>query len=129
MNALDNLAKQALSNAGAQCGNCGDEPGDRICLACERCYEQYVAALRAAGWVPRSEVLFEAADHFSQFPTNTARQLRGMAEQADPRCLTCKGDGGDPEDPGDWDSTVGMHNPTTGGPCPKCNGTGLKPAP
>lgn len=62
MSAFDEAAKQALSDAGAQCGDCGDQPGDRICPDCERCYGWYVAALRKAGWVPRAEVLNEAAD-------------------------------------------------------------------
>ncbi|MEV6165768.1 hypothetical protein AB0L71_28415 [Streptomyces sp. NPDC052052] len=53
----DNEAMQALSDAGAVCGNCGDEPGDRTCPDCERCYQRYAAALRAAGWAPRAEVL------------------------------------------------------------------------
>ncbi|MFI7096775.1 hypothetical protein [Streptomyces lydicus] len=58
----DNQAMQALSDAGAQCGNCGDEPGDWKCPDCERCYRRYVDALRKAGWAPRAEVLREAAD-------------------------------------------------------------------
>lgn len=58
----DDTAMQALSDAGAVCGTCGDQPGDRICPDCERCYRDYVTALRAAGWAPRSEVLNEAAD-------------------------------------------------------------------
>lgn len=85
MNALDNKAMQALCDAGAQCGVCGDQPGDRICTDCERCYRRYVAALRAAGWAPRAEVLNEAAAHFDQFPSNTARVLRGMADEAGAR--------------------------------------------
>jgi hypothetical protein len=56
----DNAAMQALSDAGAQCGTCGDEPGDRNCPDCERCYQEYVKALRSAGWASRSEVLWEA---------------------------------------------------------------------
>ena len=60
--AADNAAMQALSDAGAQCGTCGDEPSDRTCPDCERCYQRYVDALRKAGWAPRSEVLREAAD-------------------------------------------------------------------
>lgn len=83
MNALDNKAMQALSDAGAQCGNCVDQPGDRTCPDCEHCYQQYVAALRAAGWAPRAEVLHEAAGHFDQFPSNTARVLRGMAAETE----------------------------------------------
>lgn len=58
----DDKAMQALSNAGAQCGVCGDQPGDRDCPDCERCYREYVKALRAAGWAPRSETYREAAD-------------------------------------------------------------------
>ncbi|MFD1278058.1 hypothetical protein [Streptomyces kaempferi] len=53
---VDDLAIQILSNEGAQCGNCGDQPGDRTCPACEICRRRYVNALRAAGWAPRSEV-------------------------------------------------------------------------
>lgn len=62
MSAFDNAAMQALSDAGAQCGDCGDQPGDRICPDCERCYGWYVAALRKAGWAPRAETLNKAAD-------------------------------------------------------------------
>lgn len=57
----DDVAMQTLSDAGAQCGICGDQPGDRICPDCERCYEEYVKALRRAGWTSRAEVLREAA--------------------------------------------------------------------
>jgi hypothetical protein len=59
---LDDQAKQALSDAGAQCGSCGNEPGDRTCPHCQRCLGWYVEALRKAGWAPRAEVLREAAD-------------------------------------------------------------------
>lgn len=55
----DDLAVQVLSNEGAQCGDwgiCGDQPGDRICPNCEKVRARYVAALRAAGWAPRSEL-------------------------------------------------------------------------
>ncbi|MET7924769.1 hypothetical protein ABZT43_12385 [Streptomyces sp. NPDC005349] len=48
----DDHAIQTLSNEGAQCGNCGDEPGDRNCPDCETCRRRYVTALRAAGWAP-----------------------------------------------------------------------------
>jgi hypothetical protein len=61
MNA-DDKAKQTLSEAGAMCGNCGDEPGNRNCPDCERCLGRYVAALRKTGWAPRGKVLLEAAD-------------------------------------------------------------------
>lgn len=52
----DDLAMQVLSDQGAQCGDCGDQPGDRICPDCERCRGWYVAALRKAGWAPRGEI-------------------------------------------------------------------------
>lgn len=58
---LDDQAVQILSNEGAQCGSCGDEPGDRTCPDCEKCRARYVAALRAGGWAPRDQALIEAA--------------------------------------------------------------------
>ncbi|MFF3998615.1 hypothetical protein ACFYX8_35565 [Streptomyces cyaneofuscatus] len=60
MSAADETAILALSTAGAFCGECGFEPGDRGCPDCERCWARYVKALRAAGWAPRTEVLAEA---------------------------------------------------------------------
>ncbi|MEU1443064.1 hypothetical protein [Streptomyces mirabilis] len=54
---LNDRAVQILSNEGAQCGDCGDEPGDRICPDCEKCRARYVTALRAAGWAPQDEGL------------------------------------------------------------------------
>ncbi|WP_406417979.1 hypothetical protein [Streptomyces sp. NBC_01614] len=51
----DDRAIQVLSDQGAQCGDCGDQPGDRICPDCERCRGWYVAALRKAGWAPQPE--------------------------------------------------------------------------
>lgn len=57
----DDRAMHALSNAGAFCGECGFEPGERGCPECERCWSEYVKALREAGWAPRSETLREAA--------------------------------------------------------------------
>lgn len=52
----DDAAIQILSEAGAQCGNCGDQPGDRICPDCEKYRRWYVAALRQAGWAPQSDI-------------------------------------------------------------------------
>lgn len=52
---LDDHAIQILSNEGAQCGVCGDQPGDRTCPDCEKCRADYMAALRAAGWAPSEE--------------------------------------------------------------------------
>ena len=57
MSAADEAAIQALSVAGAFCGECGFEPGDRGCPDCERTWTWYVDALRAAGWAPRDEVI------------------------------------------------------------------------
>lgn len=54
---LNDRAVQILSNEGAQCGNCGDEPGDRICPDCEKYRARYITALRAAGWAPQDEGL------------------------------------------------------------------------
>lgn len=62
MTTHDETAKQALSVAGAMCGDCGDEPGDRKCPDCQRFLGQYVNALRKAGWAPRTEVMNEAAE-------------------------------------------------------------------
>lgn len=57
-------------------------------------------------------------------------RLGPPADEADvPPCTHCKGDGADPEDPGDYDSAVHMHNPGTWAPCPQCNGTGRQPTP
>lgn len=52
MENLDELAVQVLSDEGAQCGDCADQPGDRTCPDCEKCRRRYVASLRAAGWAP-----------------------------------------------------------------------------
>ncbi|MER7806112.1 hypothetical protein [Streptomyces sp900116325] len=82
MSALDNKAMQALSDAGAQCGVCGDQPGDRTCPDCERCYRQYVAALRAAGWAPRAEVLTDFAARL----TRKARQMGAEWLRVDQVC-------------------------------------------
>jgi hypothetical protein len=71
----DDQAIQILSNEGAQCGNCGDQPGDRICPNCERCRLRYVAALRAAGWAPRSEV----QQHIDQALTELAAIKKDLA--------------------------------------------------
>ncbi|MFJ8583683.1 hypothetical protein ACIRD2_03345 [Streptomyces sp. NPDC093595] len=77
----DNQAVQVLSLAGAMCGVCGDEPGDRSCKDCETCRERYVAALRAAGWAPRAEVLAAAADdlHDVWRRTENAQLAGGIA--------------------------------------------------
>lgn len=42
-------------------------------------------------------------------------------------CGRCHGTGLDPEDPGDYDTTVGRHVPGTRQPCPECVQKGLPP--
>lgn len=37
--------KTVLSDAGAFCGECGFQPGDRGCPDCERCWDSYTTAL------------------------------------------------------------------------------------
>lgn len=44
----------------------------------------------------------------------------------DEPCPHCHGEGGDPNDDGDYDYAVGMYDPYSRGPCPECNGTGKK---
>ncbi|MGW6288281.1 hypothetical protein [Streptomyces sp. NPDC055107] len=77
MSAADETAIQALSVAGAFCGVCGFQPGDRGCPDCERCWAGYVKALRAAGWAPRSEVLSE----FVAWLVKRAREHRAQGPQ------------------------------------------------
>lgn len=72
----DNRAIQTLSNEGAQCGTCGDQPGDRTCPDCERCRRWYVAALRNAGWAPRAEV----QERIDQTVTELAAIKKQMAD-------------------------------------------------
>jgi hypothetical protein len=44
--AIREQIKSVLSNAGAYCGDCGFQPGDRgDCPACERCWDSYADAL------------------------------------------------------------------------------------
>lgn len=95
LSAEDDTAVQVLSNAGAQCGDCGDQPGDRICPNCESCRSQYVADLRAAGWAPTGEALRELADRadpqrpeiswFGEWGHQVGEWTRKQAEYADRR--------------------------------------------
>jgi hypothetical protein len=56
----DDRAVQVLSQAGAMCGVCGDEPGDRKCPDCESCRRDYLECLyEEAGWGPRAALLAE----------------------------------------------------------------------
>ena len=78
----DDIAIQALSNEGAQCGTCGNEPGDRTCEYCEQCRARYVAALRAAGWAPRAEIqaqLDQAASELAAIKQQLDRLTRRAA--------------------------------------------------
>jgi hypothetical protein len=71
----DDIAMQALSDKGAMCGDCGDQPGDRICPDCERCRRWYVAALRDAGWAPRTETLNYAATEAENFASGPIEEI------------------------------------------------------
>lgn len=73
---LDDLAIQVLSNEGAQCGDCGDQPGDRICPSCEHFRSLYVAALRKAGWAP----LAELQQHIDEVRTELAAIKKELAD-------------------------------------------------
>ena len=77
----DDAAIQALSNEGAQCGNCGSEPGDRTCPDCERCRRWYVAALRKAGWAPASEIQAQIDAATTELAA-VKKQLAQLAKQA-----------------------------------------------
>ncbi|MEU3432293.1 hypothetical protein [Streptomyces sp. NPDC006863] len=77
MSAADESAILALSDAGAFCGECGFEPGDRGCPDCERVWAGYVKALRAAGWAPRAEVTAE----FVAWLVKRAREHRAKGPQ------------------------------------------------
>jgi hypothetical protein len=78
----DNQAIQILSNEGAQCGVCGDQPGDRICPDCERCRRWYVAALRKAGWAPTGE-LQQQLDQARTELAAIKKELDGLTAQAE----------------------------------------------
>jgi hypothetical protein len=54
--------KNALSAAGAYCGDCGFQPGDRGCRACERCWEMYADALMPI-IVGQAAMLLPPAEH------------------------------------------------------------------
>ncbi|MDX3532478.1 hypothetical protein P1P75_40325 [Streptomyces sp. ID05-39B] len=55
----DDAALQALSNQGAMCGTCANEPGNRTCPYCEEARHRYLKALRAIGWAPLTHVQAE----------------------------------------------------------------------
>ena len=75
---------------------------------------------------PMADVdLSQVDDPFRDHLNRLFKRLDSPANKADgPACTHCKGNGADPEDPGDYDTAVHMHNPYTVGPCPQCNGTG-----
>ncbi len=78
----DNQAIQILSNEGAQCGDCGDQPGDRICPACERGRGWYVAALRKAGWAPTGELQQQLEKARAELAA-IKKELDGLTAQAE----------------------------------------------
>lgn len=75
----DDFAVQILSDEGAQCGDCGDQPGDRICPDCEKCRHRYVLALRAAGWGPTTALIGEV----QRLSTELAKVAEFVAERAE----------------------------------------------
>lgn len=77
----DEKAIQALSVAGAYCGCCDFEPGDRGCPDCETSWLSYVVALRAAGWAPRAEVLAEAHGEVVAWLEKKAREHGAQGKQ------------------------------------------------
>jgi hypothetical protein len=79
---LDDRAVQALSDAGAMCGNCGDEPGDRTCPDCEKCRTRYVAALRAVGWGPQDDALVAEVRRFRDELAEMTKRARERGELA-----------------------------------------------
>lgn len=87
-NTYDEKAIQALSDAGAFCGVCGFQPGDRGCPDCEGCWRNYVDALRKAGWAPAHELAEKQRgqllpdDLDTHAPYN--RTVRRMADLIDP---------------------------------------------
>ena len=84
---LDGHAIQILSDAGAQCGNCGDEPGDRTCPDCEKCRTRYVAALREAGWGPQDETLVAEVRRLTE--ALDAVRTKTLATEADEIVAHC----------------------------------------
>ncbi|WP_405769170.1 hypothetical protein OG539_32545 [Actinacidiphila glaucinigra] len=72
----DDIAAQALSDAGAFCGQCGFEPGDRGCPDCERVWANYVAVLRATDWAPRAEVVAARDAEIVAWLVKKAREVR-----------------------------------------------------
>ncbi|MFE1451930.1 hypothetical protein [Streptomyces olivaceoviridis] len=82
----DDIAIQVLSNEGAQCGTCGDEPGDRRCEYCEKCRARYIAALRAVGWAPRSEIQ-EQLDQARRELDAMKRELASLTQAVAPHDL------------------------------------------
>lgn len=71
---------KALSNAGAFCGNCGFEPGDRGCPDCRSHWAHCIEKLRAAGWAPRHESYREAAAEADQ--AGGVYAARGQSDHA-----------------------------------------------
>ncbi|MBD3004731.1 hypothetical protein [Streptomyces sp. 5-10] len=102
-------------------------------------------ALAVVGWleaVIKSQRAAEtAASEVWPGPADAADRNAWLSERVDQDALTvarnilgtlcthCNGEGGDPDDPGDWDPDVYMHNPNTRAACSKCKGTGKQSAP
>lgn len=82
-----------------------------------------LAALEAYGvdsWEGYDEALAGVRATIAEKAESELEEARRKAEEL--ACPVCKGSGLDPDDDGDWDSTVGRHNPNTVAPCPTCMG-------
>ncbi|MEU2510197.1 hypothetical protein ABZ621_36665 [Streptomyces sp. NPDC007863] len=78
---------------------------------------------------PGEAVVEVPVDHVEEVVAGIRDAARQTGQQPDETtCTECKGTGADPEDEGDYDHTVHMHNPFTVGPCPECHGSGKVPA-
>lgn len=88
---------------------------------------RYVARLEAAICQCAPEREHSDYSRWSDYQHAVDCPVAAISMDLEPKkatCSHCKGSDDDPKDPGEWDPVAQMHNPTTAGPCPKCNGTG-----
>jgi hypothetical protein len=97
----DDHAVQVLSQAGAMCGVCGDEPGDRKCPDCESCRRDYLECLyQEAGWGPtaamRAEVqrlkaeLERERENYKAYRIGTEGAKRMLADRVNAVTALCE---------------------------------------
>jgi hypothetical protein len=90
----DDRAVQVLSQAGAMCGVCGDEPGDRKCPDCESCRRDYLECLYGeAGWGPGAALLAETQRLQAELAARDERleTVRALCDAADHAGITSGG--------------------------------------